>query len=214
MSTALALVDDARAEITETGLSLPAGLSSDDWAEIGEKLGEAHKASAWWIGDWINYGERQWGEIYEQAQRITGLSYNHLSDCSRIARRFPKFTDRSVNLTWTHYLRAASLDNAEEWLVRAEEEEWSVRELTAQTSSHRVSKPPMYYGKGDKFWEAVKPAKNYVNGWRPEKFASLNPAEAARRLKAIRELKVTLTDVEAELERRSLRAGITRLEGA
>jgi hypothetical protein len=42
---------------TPTGLNLPPDLSHDQWLEIGGFIARAHRAVAWWIGDWINYGE-------------------------------------------------------------------------------------------------------------------------------------------------------------
>jgi hypothetical protein len=42
---------------TPTGLNLPPDLPDDDWLEVGRFIAGAHTAVAWWIGDWINYGD-------------------------------------------------------------------------------------------------------------------------------------------------------------
>ena len=31
-----------------------------------------------WIGDWLNYGERKWGEKYKEALEKTGYDYQTL----------------------------------------------------------------------------------------------------------------------------------------
>lgn len=41
---------------TPTGLNLPDDLSYNDWFEVGKFIARAHRAVAWWIGDWLLYG--------------------------------------------------------------------------------------------------------------------------------------------------------------
>jgi hypothetical protein len=121
-------------ERTETALVLPDGLPEAAWRSIGEELGRFNRASAWWVGDWINYAETKWGDKYAEAQEITDLTYQHLSRCASVARTF-QFMDRSINLTWSHYNRARSLPNAGEILQRAEAEGWSVRDMQRHAAS-------------------------------------------------------------------------------
>lgn len=140
--TALAVRDrdELLAGASETGLVLADGLGETEWREIGEKIGRAARASAWWVGDWINYGEIRWGEKYDEAERITGLSYRHLTRCATVARQFD-LGHRCPNLTWTHHNVAKPLPDAAEWLARAEAEEWSVRELTEHSRPARLTVP-------------------------------------------------------------------------
>ena len=39
----------------------------EQWLECGDFVKKVNSANHFWIGDWINYGEHKWGEIYSQA---------------------------------------------------------------------------------------------------------------------------------------------------
>src|SRR2546421_652034 len=43
-----------------------------DWKQCGAFLREAEKSVQFWIGDWLNYGEKQWGKRYEEGMQQTG----------------------------------------------------------------------------------------------------------------------------------------------
>lgn len=86
---------------TETALSLPSSLSETEWEAIGECLGQMNRASCWWIGDWINYGEDagflvhddagrfQRNEKYDRAEELTGLARGTLYVYAHVARSYP-----------------------------------------------------------------------------------------------------------------------------
>jgi hypothetical protein len=38
------------------------------------------KGVKWWLGDWLNFGERKYGETYSQAIDTTGHSYQALAN--------------------------------------------------------------------------------------------------------------------------------------
>lgn len=195
----LALIENSPAQLSETGLSLPENLSHDEWVAVGGQLGRAHKASAWWIGDWINHGERKWGEIYTEAERITGLSYKYLAHCASVARHF---RDRSRNLSWTHYYRAMPLTDAEEWLARAEEEGWSVRQLLeAIHGAPQKRLMPARRHKG-----VIDEAKKFVSVtdyWQREMTDALTPPEAKKQLTILRKAEAALAEVIEAVEYRA-----------
>src|SRR5947209_15826562 len=70
------------------GLELQPGLPFEEWAEVGRTLGRMDRALRWWIGDWLAYGEREFGEAYAQEMDATGLSYVSLAHCAWIASRY------------------------------------------------------------------------------------------------------------------------------
>src|SRR6476661_2250921 len=72
-------------ELTETGYSLPDGLSFHAWAWAGEVLRRMDRSVRWWIGDWINYGERQYGERYSQAIEVTGRQVQDLMNMAWVS---------------------------------------------------------------------------------------------------------------------------------
>jgi hypothetical protein len=47
---------------SRVGLLLRPGMDFAEWESLGHTLGRMEKAVQWWIGDWLNYGEREYGE--------------------------------------------------------------------------------------------------------------------------------------------------------
>lgn len=78
----------------------------------------------WWVGDWLNYGERAYGEKYAQAMDVTGLEYDTLSSYRWVAAEIEPCL-RKQKLSWSHHKEVAALEPAEqaEWLDRAETDE-------------------------------------------------------------------------------------------
>src|SRR5690242_18845623 len=74
-------------ELTATGLVLPEDLSFDQWQRIGDVLKRMEKSVQWWIGDWLRFGERKYGEMYSQALEVTDYSYQALNDMKWTAGR-------------------------------------------------------------------------------------------------------------------------------
>lgn len=54
-------------EFTKTSLMIDPTTSYESWENIGEQLNQIEGAIQWWIGDWLNFGERKYGEMYAQA---------------------------------------------------------------------------------------------------------------------------------------------------
>lgn len=121
--------------LTETGYSLPEGLSFEMWEAIGEHLQRVERCSRWWIGDWIAYGERKWGEMYAQAIETTGHSYGSLANAVYVSSRID-ISRRRENLSWSHHQEVAALEPADQkaWLDRTEVEGWTVRELRSHVA--------------------------------------------------------------------------------
>lgn len=67
------------------GLSLPDGLSYSEWRGIGDNLKSIESGILWWIGDWLRYGEKRYGEKYKEAVEATGYSYQTLKGRPRKA---------------------------------------------------------------------------------------------------------------------------------
>jgi hypothetical protein len=115
---------------TDTALTLTAEIPYEEWAGIGVTLGRIALSTAWWIGDWLCYGEAVYGEQYAQAVDDLGLNpqtlMNYASVCRRVARR-----RRRSGLSFSHHAEVASLDPEEQdrWLGRADAEGWSRSEL-------------------------------------------------------------------------------------
>lgn len=61
------LVGPLSGTLTATGYHLPDGLTFDQWASEGAVLLSMARSCMWWVGDWIRYGERRYGEKYRRA---------------------------------------------------------------------------------------------------------------------------------------------------
>jgi hypothetical protein len=101
-----------------------------EWIEAGRYLGALGRGHQWWIGDWIRFGTKQWGEKYAEAARLTGYDRGSLRNLAWVASQF-SLSRRRDKLTWTHHLEVAPLkpDEQDQWLDRAIEEKLSAADL-------------------------------------------------------------------------------------
>ncbi|HSH45129.1 MAG TPA: LmbU family transcriptional regulator [Longimicrobiales bacterium] len=167
MSLDLARIEQ-RARLTPAGLELPPDLAYDDWEDVGRSLRAIEGAVQWWIGDWLNYGERKYGERYTQAIEATGYAYDTLAGAAYVARQIESCRRRQ-NLSWSHHKEVAALDPPEQdaLLSAAADGEWSRNELRRAVKVYKrreaaASLPPerrtcsvedlsVLSGRGDRF---------------------------------------------------------------
>jgi hypothetical protein len=88
--------------VTETSLSLPENLTIEEWVDVGHKLETITKATQWWWGDYLKYGERKWGESYSQALDASGLKIQTLYNAAWVSGTFDA-SRRRENLTFGHH---------------------------------------------------------------------------------------------------------------
>ena len=102
---------------TPVGLILPEGLPFARWQGIVETLPKIGDAVKWAIGDALHFGERKYGETYQQALD-TGLGeYQTLRNLTYVAARFP-LSRRRDNVKWWVYSEVTSLpDNQQEAIL-------------------------------------------------------------------------------------------------
>jgi len=128
--TSLALA--AVGKWTRSGLILPKNLPFDEWSAIGETIQVAAESVMWWVGDWVNYGERAYGEKYTQAINETGCGSQTLMNAAWVSDRFEISRRREI-LTFSHHADVAALPpkQADQILDLAEAKNWSTRDLRA-----------------------------------------------------------------------------------
>jgi len=128
--------------VIQEGQAIPYEL----WAEYGKGLRRVEGAIQWVIGDWLRFGEFNYGEKYAQATALWPegseqalKSYQWVAEYYPRNERFPR-----GNLSWTHFreaaaveepLRSALLDTANEGNGK---EPWTVRELKAEIRRHQI----------------------------------------------------------------------------
>jgi hypothetical protein len=90
------------------GLVMPDDWEYAQWEAFGERLQAIDRAAPWWIGDWLNYGERKFGEMYSQALDVTSKAYQTLANRKYVAGVFP-LSKRRAKLSFSHHAAVASL---------------------------------------------------------------------------------------------------------
>ncbi len=136
----LTLEIESRAEITGSGLSIPEGLSFDEWLGVGRKLMLADKAVQWAIGDWWAYGDHRYGERASAAiDPATGENrLQRYMDYGFVARKIE--TSRRLEvLSWSAHREVAALepDIQDAILSRAVENGWGSREVRAAVKEYK-----------------------------------------------------------------------------
>jgi len=135
-------------EPTATGLAIIGEPPYEIWEAYGEKLRFVEGALQWLIGDWLNYGEQKWGEMYAQAvdekQAATWRSYKWVSNAIQLSTRVD-------NLSWSHHREVANLQPAQqkEYLDLAVLESLTVRELRSRIMIDSKLLPSPFEGKYD-----------------------------------------------------------------
>ncbi|MEU3723318.1 LmbU family transcriptional regulator [Streptomyces sp. NPDC031705] len=121
-----------------TVLEMPSGISMDDWRTIGNRLFAAADSSAWWLGDWLIYGQSSYPDRYRRAVEETDLDYQTLRNYAWVARRFAPLRRRPA-LSFQHHAELASLPEQEQdyWMDRAERLNWSRNFLRARVKAAR-----------------------------------------------------------------------------
>ena len=126
------------AALTTTSWSSAGALPVGEWVEQGRWLGAVGRASGWWIGDWIRYGNRRYGEKYEEAASLTGYDCQSLMNMAYVSGRYEP-SRRREGLSFSHHAELAALPPAEQeiWLDRVEAGELSVRALRIELREAR-----------------------------------------------------------------------------
>ena len=116
--------------LTKTSLTVKKDLSIEEWLEIGKCLKEITGSVQWWIGDWLNEGEKRYGEMYSRALDRSDYKYMSLAQFKYVAKKIES-SRRLEKLSFYHHLEVAKLTPKEQrkWLKKAEQNEWSVKEL-------------------------------------------------------------------------------------
>ncbi|KKK58089.1 hypothetical protein LCGC14_3047940, partial [marine sediment metagenome] len=104
-----ALSSDQDASYGVTSLQLWEGMSYERWTEIGGWLRRMTDSVGWWWGDWVNFGERVYGEKYSQAIEDSGLDGQTLRIMAYTSNEFEVLRRRN-NLSWSHHREVAGLE--------------------------------------------------------------------------------------------------------
>jgi hypothetical protein len=129
---------DGPAMTRRTTLTIPNGMPIDAWRNLGRQIFAISDSSAWWLGDWLIYGQTQYPDRYKHAIAATSLDYQTLRNYAWVARRFAPHRRRE-RVSFQHHAEVASLSEEEQdaWLTQVEEHGWSRNELRRQIQARR-----------------------------------------------------------------------------
>ena len=95
-------------ELTPTGLVISGAPSLAEWQACGARLRQVEGAIQFWIGDWVNYGHKAYGDKYVEAVDATGFDQRTIETYSYVAQNIT-ITLRSVNLPFSVHREIAPL---------------------------------------------------------------------------------------------------------
>jgi hypothetical protein len=145
-AAALALVHELGVGLRADGLQLRDGFDAPDyetWENVGRAIRLVDEAWQWWIGDWINWGERLFGDDaaaavggdrrdrYQAAQTITSREPQTLINIASTCRLVARGRRRTPPLSFSHHDAVKNLepDEQTEWLNEAVQSGMSVSAL-------------------------------------------------------------------------------------
>lgn len=116
--------------LTMTSLTLTREITYDEYEGLFGMFGQLHEASAWLIGDLLNYGERIYGQTYVQAAHATGLAEGTLVNYASVCSRVPRSRRREA-LPFSVHAEVAFMSPAEQdrWLKTAQKNGWRRSQL-------------------------------------------------------------------------------------
>jgi hypothetical protein len=141
-------IQNHKVTATRTGLKFSGELSLEEWCELGEGFGCLVSTVAFVVGDWLVYGEDNFGAEagprrrvpsaqYHEAVGATGLDLTTLHNYAYVARRVRREI-RTDRLSWEHHKILAKLPPGRqtEWIATCIAEE----EAGSRVSTRRLRK--------------------------------------------------------------------------
>jgi N6-adenosine-specific RNA methylase IME4 len=106
---------------TGTGLKVTGRPTLEQWRACGAQLARIEGAVQWWIGDWVNYGRKAYGEKYTEAIETIDLDQHTLENYAYTAQNIQSSRRREM-LPFSVHAEVVGLPSAREqdqWLERA-----------------------------------------------------------------------------------------------
>ena len=120
--------------ISSTALAIDRELPLEKYTALGALLGKVGTAVKFWVGDFLVYGEKVYGEEAAQASEALNLPEDGRAECLRVSLAISPAC-RRPGLSWWHHRQVSakwiSPQQRDELLDRAEREKLTTRELEA-----------------------------------------------------------------------------------
>lgn len=108
--------------LTKNSLQFARELTYEEWENVGDELFRVDQAWQWWVGDWINYGEKKYGQTYEQALALTDKSYGTVRNAATVAGEFALSRRRDISFSHHQAVQGLEADQQDTILDQAERE--------------------------------------------------------------------------------------------
>ena len=123
------------ATFARNGLAIAEGVSPDELRTIGAALESVGGSHLWWWGDYLVTLETRYGTLYNETESISGYTYNTLAQAKAVAAAY-HISCRQLTLSYSHHREAyyetgTDILKALEWLAKADDNNWSVKEMRA-----------------------------------------------------------------------------------
>lgn len=140
-------MDEPGFRFTRIGLDILPGIKFENWEKFGRKLQLAERGIQWAIGDWLNYGEQNYGDMYTQAVELTGYAEQTLMNYKAVAKAFKETSRRRENVDFSTHAEVVGLpeDAADRILAQAEADPRVSRDIVrkeAQRAKRKLNKNP------------------------------------------------------------------------
>jgi len=117
--------------LTATGLKIKGKPTIEEHERVGVFIKGAHRASGFWLADWLRYGETRedWQERIDQVAHITGLSEKRIKNIRAVGGIEESRRRDDVEFGLHEVVAGMNPREQSEWLDRAASEGWDRREL-------------------------------------------------------------------------------------
>jgi hypothetical protein len=143
---------------------IPNALTFERWQQAGSQISHVVDSTAWCLGDWLVYGQKEFSDRYMRAIEACALDYQTLRNYAWVARKFDMGRRRQT-LSFQHHAEVSSLSPGEQdkWLDLAEEFNWSRNELRRNIRAYRQQGGE---GEANTFLPKISAAVDQVQRWR------------------------------------------------
>lgn len=129
---------------TATGLEITGKPTFEQWLQVGDELWYMKQSVCWMIGDWLNFGEHEYGQKYSLVIDETRYSLHSLQNIAYTCNAIPVHARRE-NVPFSSHSEVASLSESdrEYALDMLQSKQWSRQDLRDWKRTLRTGIEPM-----------------------------------------------------------------------
>lgn len=121
-----------------THLVVVPGVDWDDWMEIWATVRETHRNAPWWCGDALLAARREFGEE-RWAQAVNGHAVDFYRGAMWVCEKIePPRRREAVSFSSHKAIAALPPDEQDRWLLRVEENDWTVKQLNDELKAEKA----------------------------------------------------------------------------